>query len=192
MAVLRALQDTKEGMSGRGVARVAGINHQSCANALGALELIGMIKRQGSGQSQLVRLNFDNQLVKHLILPLLKEERVFINTIQEEIKRAFQSVAKRIIVFGSVARRDSEPGSDIDVILFVSASEKAKTAIIVDKFSPQFKEKFGIRFSPLLHTVQEAKNHRKLSDPLIKNILKDGIDLLPLKSREFFHGKEKW
>ena len=53
VAVCRALQDTAEGMSGRQVARQAGINHQTCAMALSRLEDLGIVRRQGPGQTQL-------------------------------------------------------------------------------------------------------------------------------------------
>jgi hypothetical protein len=75
LPILRALQDSQEGMSGRAIAREAGINHQACAQALRHLESLGLVRRLGTGRTQLMRLNFSHHLVKELILPLLQKER---------------------------------------------------------------------------------------------------------------------
>ena len=43
-AVLRALKDSREGMSGRAVAREAGVNHQAGAVAIRSLEAMGLVQ----------------------------------------------------------------------------------------------------------------------------------------------------
>ncbi len=43
IAILRALLDSAEGMSGRQVARLAEVNHQACAVALGRLEELSVL-----------------------------------------------------------------------------------------------------------------------------------------------------
>src|SRR5690348_100789 len=91
IAILRALQDSREGMSGRAVARQARINHQACAMALRYLESMGLVQRQGAARTQLVRLSFDNHLVKELVLPVLKKERELLGHAQREIAHVFRS-----------------------------------------------------------------------------------------------------
>src|SRR5687767_6795444 len=96
LAILRALQDNKEGLSGRGVARAAGINHQSCAKGIQNLERMGLLQRLGAGQSQLVRLQRKNHIVCAFILPLLRQEAALLKTLSNDIVRMFGKRVKSI------------------------------------------------------------------------------------------------
>src|SRR5471032_966633 len=93
IAILHALQDSREGMSGRGVARQAGINHQVCAVALRNLERMGALDRRGSGKTQLIRLNFRNYLVKEMILPLFRKERELFAAVRQDLSNTFKDLA---------------------------------------------------------------------------------------------------
>ena len=184
MAILRVLQDNREGMSGRAIAREAGINHQACALALHYLERLGLLQRQGQARTQLIRLNFANYLVKEMILPLLKKERDFQNQMRREIAKAFKNMALAITVFGSVARGQDIPGSDIDVLIVSEGSNKNLALEKATHYSAEFKRKYGLRLSPIIMTPLEARKRAKGSEPLLKNILTEGIDLLPHKLQE--------
>ena len=184
MAILRVLQDNREGMSGRAIAREAGINHQACALALRHLEGLGLLQRQGQGRTQLLRLNFDNYLVKELILPLLKKERDFQDHMRQDIAKAFRDKTLAITVFGSVARGQDIPGSDIDVLIVSEGSDKNQVLEKATGYSAEFKRKYGLRLSPIVMTPREARKRVKSSEPLFKNILSEGIDLLPHKLHE--------
>ena len=46
LAVLRALQDAALGMTGRELARQAGLSHRACHNALNRLERLHLVQRQ--------------------------------------------------------------------------------------------------------------------------------------------------
>lgn len=184
IAVLRALRDSQEGMSGRAVAREAGINHQACALALRRLESLGVVRRQGSGRTQLVRLNFDNLLVKEVLLALVRKERDFWTGAREEIARRFKPSTLSATLFGSAARRETQPGSDVDLLLSVKPTRKAEVMEQARHFSQQFKGKYGIRLSPIVLTIKEVKERIRKSDPLLKNILRDGVDLLPSKIKQ--------
>ena len=182
--ILRALQDSREGMSGRAIAREAHINHQSCAVAIRNLEALGVLKRQGSGKTQLIRLNFDNYLVRNSLLPLLRQERELQNAVKQEIARIFQDGTLAITLFGSTARGQDMPGSDMDVLLLVDESYKSKIKNRATEYSPTFIRQYGIRLSPIIMTTAEAKRKIKNSDPLLKNILSEGTDLLPQTLRD--------
>lgn len=179
MAILRALQDSREGMSGRAVARQAHINHQACALALRNLESLGLIQRQGAGRTQLVRLNFDNHLVKELILPLLRKERDLVSQTRREIADAFRSKALTITLFGSVARGQDVPGSDVDVLITSESADRDRLLKRAETFSTEFSKRYGLHLSPIVMTLSEARKRFTKSEPLLKNIVSEGIDLLP-------------
>lgn len=179
--VLRALKDSKEGMSGRAVAREADINHQTCALAIIRLEALGVLRRRGSGKTQLISLNTANFIVRDLLLPLFRGEQELAARIREDIRNGITGRAQCATLFGSVARREAAPGSDVDLLLLTSPKAKAGLTAGVDEFSRDFILHYGIRLSPLIMTVREAKARVKSGDQLLKNILREGIDLGPDK-----------
>jgi predicted nucleotidyltransferase len=181
--VLRALQDSKEGMSGRAVARAANINHQACANAIRNLEMLGILHRQGAGQSQLVKLNRDNTVVQELLIPLLKKERELIYHMRDAIRDAVKKDALSATIFGSFARQENRPGSDLDVLI-VTEKNSAKARLESQDLPAQFKQKFGVRLAPIILSRQEIKRRFKKGDPLVKNILREGQDLLSRRFKE--------
>ena len=184
IAIVRALQDSREGMSGRAIARLAGINHQACAMALRNLESLGVLQRQGTGKVQLISLNFDNHLIGELILPLLRKERDLLKNVRQAVTDTFKNEALAITLFGSVARKQDVPGSDMDILLVVKGTDKAQVVDQVTRTSSGFVKKYGVRLSPIVLTLREARQRVKQSDPLMRNILSEGIDLLPRKLSE--------
>jgi predicted nucleotidyltransferase len=183
LAILRALQDNREGLSGRAIAREAGINHQACAVALRKLEAIGVVKRQGADRTQLIRLNFDNYLVRDLILPLLRKERELLATMRKDIAEHFKQDALAISMFGSVARGEDAPGSDVDVLMVVKASKHKKEKLLqtADTYGANFLGRYGVQFSPLIMHSGELRERWKQGDSFLKNVLAEGVDLLPTR-----------
>lgn len=177
VAVLRALKDSKEGMSGRAVAREAGINHQTCAVALIRLEALGVLSRRGSGKTQLISLNTANSLVRDMLLPLFRGERELAAHIRADIRDGIAKRALCATIFGSAARRESKPGSDVDLLLITAPQTKTILTAAADEFSRAFTLRYGIRLSPIILTVREAESRAEKSDPLLKNIMRDGIDI---------------
>ncbi len=184
VSLLRALKDSAEGMSGRAAARAAGINHQACRQALDRLEGIGIIVRQGSGHTQLVRLNLDHALVKDALLPLFRAEKEFQATLRDSIKHSLGKAARTATIFGSAARKEDRPGSDLDLLLVTDAATKASLSDKALEFGRGFTKKYGIRLSPITYSTSEAKAKYRNGDPLLKNILSHGIDLLGEKLKD--------
>lgn len=182
--ILRVLQDSREGMSGRSIAREAHINHQSCAVSIKNLESFGILQRRGSGKTQLIRLNFDNILVKNALIPLLRQERELLMKVKEEIVKTFKDDALTITLFGSTARKQDVLGSDIDFLLVIKGTRKNQIQDKAITHGSAFIRRYGVRLSPIIMTVSEIKERIKKADTLVKNILTDGIDLLSKKLRE--------
>ena len=80
---------------------------------------------------------------------------------------------KQIILFGSVARGDDTPDSDID-ILIVSDNKKEIEPLINDTAFQIILEKQGV-ISP--HIASESKLDQIKDYSFMKNIRRDGIDI---------------
>src|SRR3989304_4786503 len=87
VAVLRALNKYVIGISGREVARVAGITVKNCFTALNDLEDIGIVTRVRGGRDHLFTLNREHFLVRQGIIPLLEIEKKFVEVIFDDIKK---------------------------------------------------------------------------------------------------------
>jgi predicted nucleotidyltransferase len=178
VAILRALQDAAEGMSGRQVARQAGINHQTCAVALGRLEELGVVLRQGAGQSQLFRLNRTHRVVQDLLLPLLREEREVYPRVLRRVGELVSGRCKRALVFGSVARGEERSDSDLDLLLVADGPrhQGAARQAAADVRAAIGRE-WGLRANPVVLTERAVEARRARQDPLIANILLEGVEI---------------
>ncbi len=178
IGVCRALLDSAEGMSGRQVARLAGINHQTCAVALGRLEEVGVVGRQGSGRTQLFRLNRENLLVQDLLIPLLQKEREVFPRILRRVAALLVGRCRRALVFGSVARGEERPDSDLDLLLMAEGSrELAATRRGGDEVHAALLKEWGLRVNPIVLTPQAVEARRGRKDPLVTTILREGIEV---------------
>jgi predicted nucleotidyltransferase len=184
LAVCRALRDTAEGMSGRQVARQAGINHQTCAVALGRLEELGVVRRQGSGQSQLFQLSRENLLVRDLLIPLLRKEREVFPRVVRRVGELAAGRCARALVFGSVARGEERRESDLDLLLIAGGPRgQASTRQAANDLRTMMAKEWGLRVNPIVLTQRAVEIRRQRRDPLIANILREGIEI-PIDRRK--------
>ena len=178
LAVCRALLDTAEGMSGRQVARQAGINHQTCAVALGRLEELGVVRRQGSGQSQLFQLSRENLLVRDLLIPLLRKEREVFPRVVRRVGELAAGRYVRALVFGSVARGEERRESDLDILLIADGPRgQASTRQAANELRAVMAKEWGLRVNAIVLTQRAVEVRRQRRDPLIANILREGIEI---------------
>lgn len=184
VALLRALKDSGDGMSGRAAARAAGINHQACRQALDRLETVGIVRRRGSGHTQLVRLNFEHILVKDALLPLFRAEKAFQSLLRESIRQNLGKEARTATIFGSAARKEDLPGSDLDLLLVADGRNKERLTGKALALGNSFIARYGVRLSPITMTAAEAKMKYRAGDPLLRNILSHGVDLLGEKLKD--------
>jgi predicted nucleotidyltransferase len=165
-------------MSGRQVARQAGINHQTCAVALGRLEELGVVRRQGSGQSQLFQLSRDNLLVRDLLIPLLRKEREIFPRVVRRVGELAAGRCVRALVFGSVARGEERRESDLDLLLIADgARRQVSTRQTANELRAVMAKEWGLRVNAIVLTQRAVEVRRQRGDPLIANILREGIEI---------------
>ena len=103
--------------------------------------------------------------------------RTRVQTILTELRRRFEALygerLVRMVLYGSQARGDAEPGSDIDVLVVLKGpvhpgDEIARTGGVVAELSLQFHEVISCIFMD-----EDRFMHR--SGPLLRNIRREGI-----------------
>ena len=188
-AVLRVLQHYSNGITGREISRLAGMNHRACQKALATLESIGIIERRRGGRDHLFTLNRSNILVTDGVLPLLAVE-------QEFSKKAFAFLAHKlkkqcisIILFGSVARNDETVASDIDLCLIVDAKKRIPaTGDVVHSLAEEFRQRFGGNVAPFIITHKEFVRRAKRKQSPVSAIINEGIVVDGLSLEKLVNG----
>ena len=113
--VIAALLGTSGELNLHTIARVAGVSIAQASRVLPGLVELGMIERREVPPSSLFRL-----VPEHVATRALMELADARNVVVTEMGRAASKIRPApvsVITFGSFARGDSEPDSDIDVII---------------------------------------------------------------------------
>ncbi|MDE2141971.1 MAG: hypothetical protein KGJ84_06125 [Elusimicrobia bacterium] len=116
LAVLRALRAAGDvGRSGREIARAAGINHQSAAQALHALAALGLLQRRAWGRKVLWRLDDRRWLVSEVLGPMLAREGEHAEKVAAEIKARLRGKCRAALLTGEAARGRLAPGQPLSL-----------------------------------------------------------------------------
>jgi Nucleotidyltransferase domain/Sugar-specific transcriptional regulator TrmB len=130
--VIAALIGTSGELNLRTIARVAGVSIAQASRVLPGLVELGMIERREVPPSSLFRL-----VPEHVATRALLELADSRSVVMTEMRRAATKIRPApvsVIAFGSFVRGDSEPDSDIDVMIvrpsFVDADDDRWTQAI--------------------------------------------------------------
>lgn len=155
-AVLRLLATQTSELTGRQVAELTGLSQPGAARALEHLARMGVVQRRRAGRAILHQLDRDNLLVQSIVVPALTAEAHVIEDIIAELRDAFGASAVSVVLFGSVARGQSRPGSDIDVLVVTADRESAMHADrVAEDVGPRFFRRYGMPLSVII-TAREA------------------------------------
>ncbi len=109
----------------RHAARLADISPTTASHSLSALARIGLVEGRPKGNQILYRLNADHYAVPHL-RGLLDAAREADADAVSLVMSTLAGVPDAIVVFGSVARGDDSPGSDIDLLVVAPDVETSR------------------------------------------------------------------
>ncbi len=146
-------------------------NNLSLDRVLKKLLFYNIIQKEG----RIIKLNFEDIKTK-VIVNLIEQEKKRLNypsyelylIITEFLRLVENKPIFAIYLFGSWAKKTASKSSDIDLAIF------SKDELNLIKVQDKIEQRFEVKLQ--LHYFEEdtLKNKR---DPLIKNILKDGIKI---------------
>jgi len=116
-AVLRALAQTDESLSGRGVAALAGpgVGYRRVSQVLGELVEAGVVLRDSRPPAYLYRLNREHVAAEPIVM--LADLRARLLSRISESAAVWQIRSDAMWLFGSAARGDGTTASDIDLLV---------------------------------------------------------------------------
>ena len=179
--LLRTLYaEPRRGWSGRELARAAGVSSAQCARDLVDLLEAGLLSRDVVGRTFSWRLN-EAYAMGPALEALFRTERDLPNSLRAELARALSSVpVKEARLFGSVARGDDTPRSDIDLFVEVRKPSLALQArVALDGARRRVWQQFGLPLNALVYTTREIE--ASPSSAFFDAVRKEGIPLVPVE-----------
>ena len=97
--------------------------------------------------------------------------------LREFVRKALEGLpVKGVILFGSQARRTARESSDIDIALILSRELTTVEHLSLTEIADGLEKRFHVQVQP--HPFTEEQFSRT-DDPLIKEIKRDGVQLVP-------------
>lgn len=185
IAVLRELQYSKNGLTGREIARLAGISPPSALKALVKMTDLNLVNMQIGGRDHIYKLNFENVLVKEGILSVLKSERNLKGNIANIIKKKMSAYCTSVILYGSVARKEEIIDSDYDIcVVYSKGQSELKLHKIISDLHTELFNYAGISLSTYYIKEDDFRKKVRLNKPPVADIRKEGIVLFGKTIRE--------
>ncbi len=154
LRILRLFCTSGGEYTGREIAKLAGYSQTYTIKALGDLEANGLLYRRDVARAHLYSLNEEHMLVNEF-KKLFDLERNALARVAKGFKEELGDSLEGIIIFGSVARGEERPDSDIDMILILKNGSKPSVESKISAVSNTAAVASGSPVSPFLATETE-------------------------------------
>ena len=172
---LRYLINHRENVSIRALSQAIRVTPPNLAIILAELKKEGVLTSHEYGRSLVYSLNYGHYLVDQVLLPLFRHEHDVLGEIKAIVDNKFKFPYESIILFGSMARGDEHPGSDIDLLVVV---KNQKDMVMAEEdilnINAHVVKKFGNQLSPYILTKKEFALKYKNKESLVLKIAKEG------------------
>jgi predicted nucleotidyltransferase len=189
IAVLRSLYTTGVGLTGREIARSSGVAVQATHDALARLAAANLVRWMQAGRAHVYELNRNHFLFKNGIQPLLEAESEFRSHIRSILKRALSGHVLSAAIFGSAARGEDRPESDLDLIMIVEREKDrekahARTSVV----SERLLREFGVRLSSMAYGRSEFRKNYRKGKSFFQTVVQEGEMLVGMDLAEVVRG----
>ncbi len=191
----RTLQNHPQGLTGRGIASLVGTSPFKISLVLRQLVSEGILDVSSVGKAHLYQINQNHIVVRDIIFKLLNYEKNLLDQLGTIVMESLSPKPLSVILYGSIARGEETPASDIDLCLVYAdddsiqgLSEMIGESSDLDKIH----RTFGNPVSTLRIKVSETREREKRKDPLWRKIVKEGQVIAGLSTLEILiHGGKK-
>ncbi len=189
IAILRALRGSSVGLSGRAVARAAGIAQQAAMDGLARLESSGMVRRHAVGKTYVFQLQPRHRLVHGVVAPMLEEEERFREGVLAILRRKVPREVASLALYGSAARGEDTSRSDLDLLVLVrSVRDKEAVQSWLDGIFAVLSKEFGIRLSPVVVRVRDFQAGVRKRESFYVHVMRDAEPVYGAPFKELVHG----
>ena len=183
--VLVALAGTTRPLTGRRVAELVGHSQRGVLTVLDRLVEHGLVLRTAAGRALMHELNRD-----HLAAPAVELLAGMRAELVGRLREAFADwkvAPVHASIFGSAARGDGNTHSDVDLFVVRPASVDEEAAVWrsqVDGLIADVHSWTGNHAAIIEQGEPDLKRLQRSKPPVLKNLRRDGIDLVGASLRE--------
>ncbi len=177
------------------------LNHERVLHYLDLLSKERILRKQIKGKQVFFSINKDNESAIKLLAMLEFERKLeflkatlygpVLYELFQTFKTEFNGTIIFVLLFGSAARRQATPSSDVDLLIATNRGGKVKDKLAAEV--KKFEGDFNYKLSPTVISLSElTQNWHK--QPIYKSIWKDRVVLLGEEgfwSFVFFEGEPK-
>lgn len=175
ISVLKALSLFWESMTGRRIAREAGVSVRAAQLALRKFVELGIVTHRVAGNSHLYALNRDHILVKEAIVPLIMLERNLQDRVLQQVWDAASRDAVSLIFFGSAARGEATVRSDLDVCIIIRPKvDKNRILENLSQRAVELSRTYGVTVSPVIFSLGEFRSRWRKRDGFVRELCRTG------------------
>lgn len=188
--VFKTLQQHSEGLTGRALGTLVGTSAFKINGVLRALAAHGVLTQTVVGNAHLYRLNEHHILVREVINYLIDYENNLLSNLGKAVMEKLAPSPLSIILYGSIARGDESPSSDVDLMLVYKDEEEPgsirKAELVFEWITRNYGNPAGIRRI----RISEFQNPDSEYKELVRNIIKEGKSIAGLSMTEVlnYHG----
>jgi hypothetical protein len=164
LSSLRVLAHAKEPLSGREVARRAGINHQAAALALKDLERAGVARRRAVPGSIQWVLDQEHFLVDEALVYLFGAEARHADEVVAAVKGALDRRADWVFVTGEAAKGRLALGAPLDLIVVCPVGRRRALNEALRALTAELRDRFGLEPNVATLTKAEAASRIEMLD----------------------------
>lgn len=180
LKIVRFLLSHEAAMSEREIASIVKVSHMSVNRALQKLADINLVNFIKIGKAHLWKVNRKSYAFKALsgIVAHMSDITVPLEELKTVIMQNLpKSSVKKVVLFGSVAKGEEKPNSDIDLFILVDGQNAKRTVEpAIDKLSTICLERYGNRLSTYILTQKDLQKKQHLE--IIAEI-HNGLQLFP-------------
>lgn len=179
---------------GRRLAAELAMNPVTTHRALRELHQATVLDFRKVGSHFLYSLRDDHCLVREILRPLFEREAHAQERLLDMLKRAFRTKLRSSVVsvaiYGSLARGQERPTSDIDLLVLVRSTQaKRDVHDALGRVGETAMRTFGNPLTLYVNTVHEAQRKARRGLPVFKNILREHHLLWGRPLHEVLHGR---
>jgi len=180
--LLRVLSRTRSDHTGRELARFIGYSHNATRSALEDLERSGLVIQRQAGRANLYSIDQDNIIYTDILISAFRIEDELMDRVAETVAKQAGKELSSLILFGSVARSDEDPGSDIDMVLvFKDGTDLQEKEDSVHDAAVEIVRRFGNQLSPIIVTESEFEKKKRSKTGQWREIAQTGVLIKPNK-----------
>ena len=176
--VLRILCRTAGEMSGRQMAKMAGVTPKTAHEILQDLLREGVLIMRAAGKTHLFRLHEERAIVHEVLKPLFLEEKILSERLFDVIRGVIKKSMLRddilsVALFGSVHAKTERSTSDVDLLVVVKTAEfKKKAETLFSDIDQRLSSQWGNLISPYINSIAELRTNAKKKTGPVPHILK--------------------